>query len=93
MDYHHVAKIFKALAHPTRLKIMELLLHKESLCVCHIYESLDLEQANVSQHLRILKNAGLLNSRKEGLQVHYSLCCQSISILLEQASTLANNGG
>lgn len=88
MDYNHVSSIFKALAHPTRLKIMELLLHRESLCVCHIYEALDLEQANVSQHLRVLRNAGLLESRKEGLQVHYSICCQSIADLLEQANQI-----
>jgi ArsR family transcriptional regulator len=90
MDYKHVSNVFKAMAHPTRLKIMELLIHKESLCVCHIYEALDLEQANVSQHLRVLKNAGLLKSRKEGLQVHYSICCQSISNILELADNIGD---
>ncbi len=89
MDYNHVTNIFKALAHPTRLKIMELLLNQDSLCVCHIYEALNLEQANVSQHLRVLKNAGLLNSRKEGLQVHYYICCPTVSEILERASKLA----
>ncbi len=66
------ADFFKALSHPTRIKILELLREGE-LCVCDILEALKLEQSNVSQHLAILRKQGILNSRKKGLKVLYSI--------------------
>ena len=71
------ADFIKALSHPTRLKIIEYLQGGEK-CVCEIHISLDLEQANVSRHLSILKKEGLLQSRKEGLKVIYWVTDQSI---------------
>lgn len=88
MDYKRTAEIFKALSHPTRLKIMELLKSSSDLCVCHIYEALELEQANVSQHLRILRTAGLIRSKKQGLKVHYSICCEEIKTLLDSVQDI-----
>ncbi len=67
------AGLLKSLAHPTRLEILELLKDKQELCVCEIYEKLDLEQSNVSQHLKILKDQGILTSRKDGLMVFYKV--------------------
>ncbi|MCJ7806588.1 MAG: metalloregulator ArsR/SmtB family transcription factor [Clostridia bacterium] len=61
---------FKALAHPTRLQIMELLRSGER-CVCEIFPALEMEQSSVSRHLAILKREGLLHSRKDGLKVIY----------------------
>ncbi|WP_018249891.1 ArsR/SmtB family transcription factor [Orenia marismortui] len=66
------SELFKALAHPIRIEILELLTEGE-LCVCHIYEDLEQSQSNVSQHLSKLKNAQLVEARKDGLQVYYSL--------------------
>ncbi|MCL5290034.1 MAG: metalloregulator ArsR/SmtB family transcription factor, partial [Firmicutes bacterium] len=60
------ADIFKALAHPTRIRILDLLKNGE-LCVCDIFEELQVEQANTSQHLAVLKKQDILQSRKEGL--------------------------
>ncbi|MDK2919225.1 MAG: hypothetical protein PWQ37_1958 [Candidatus Petromonas sp.] len=72
--FHQLSSaFFKSLAHPTRLQILELLKDKDELCVCHIYEDLGLEQSNVSQHLKILKEQNLLRSRKDGLKVMYSV--------------------
>ncbi|WZL74358.1 metalloregulator ArsR/SmtB family transcription factor [Clostridiaceae bacterium 35-E11] len=65
------ASFLKALAHPTRLQILERLKNEDELCVCHIYEDLGLEQSNVSQHLKVLKDQGILTSRKDGLMVMY----------------------
>ena len=65
--------LFKSIAHPTRIAILELLRNDPSLCVCTIYEKLNLEQSNISQHLKILKTAGILNSKKCGLQVMYKV--------------------
>jgi ArsR family transcriptional regulator len=66
------ADIIKSLADPTRLKIIYLLEHGE-LCVCEIMSALDKPQPTVSHHLNLLKNAGLLKWRKEGVWIHYKL--------------------
>ena len=64
------AAALKALGQPTRLRILELLRNGER-CVCEIFPAIDEEQSNVSRHLAVLRNAGLVASRKEGLNVHY----------------------
>jgi DNA-binding transcriptional ArsR family regulator len=67
------AGVFQALAHPTRIAIVELLRDERSVPVGMIYERLGLEQANVSQHLAVLRSRQLVIGRKEGNQVFYSL--------------------
>jgi ArsR family transcriptional regulator len=64
--------LFKALAHQTRLHILCLLLDGE-VCVCKIMAILQLPQSTASRHLAILKNAGLVEDRRDGTWVHYSL--------------------
>lgn len=76
---------FKALSHPTRLKILDRLKSEEELCVCHIYEDLNLEQSNVSQHLKVLKNQGILASQKKGLKVMYRIKQPEIIKILDLA--------
>jgi ArsR family transcriptional regulator len=66
------ANIFQALAHPTRIAIVEVLRDGE-LSAGAIISRLGLEQANASQHLAILRLKQILNSRKEGNQVFYSV--------------------
>ncbi|HZK44466.1 MAG TPA: metalloregulator ArsR/SmtB family transcription factor [Syntrophomonadaceae bacterium] len=56
---------FKAIGEPTRLKILRLLV-EEDLCVCDIEEVLQMSQPRISQHLKVLKQAGLVGDRKEG---------------------------
>ena len=63
---------FKAISDPTRLKILHLLQHGE-LCVCEIISILEKPQSTVSHHLNILKGAGYIKGRKEGVWIHYSL--------------------
>ena len=65
-------QLFKALADETRLRILNLVSHRE-LCVCHVVEALGLGQSKVSRHLAHLRNAGLVNDRREGLWMYYSL--------------------
>ena len=67
-----LVKIMKALSDPTRLKIVKMLQHK-TLCVCEIQAALGQSQPNVSKHLKILQEAGLVESRKDGLWVNYAL--------------------
>lgn len=57
--------LFKALGEPTRLKIIKLLADRE-LCVCDLEEIMQISQPRISQHLKVLKHAGLVNERKEG---------------------------
>jgi ArsR family transcriptional regulator len=64
--------LFKALADVTRLRILGLLLTGE-VCVCHIHETLKIPQPKASRHLAYLRRAGLVDSRREGLWIHYRL--------------------
>jgi DNA-binding transcriptional ArsR family regulator len=66
------AKIVKALAHPTRLFIVDQLSKKEK-CVCALTEMVGVDISTVSKHLAILKEAGIVEDEKRGLQVCYRL--------------------
>jgi DNA-binding transcriptional ArsR family regulator len=66
------ADIFQALAHPTRIAIVELLRGRE-MSAGQLIEKLGLEQANASQHFAVLRSKHVVNSRKKGNQVFYSL--------------------
>ncbi len=63
--------LFKALSDETRLRIY-LLLGRGELCVCQIQVALAMSQAKVSRHLTVLRHAGLVTSRREGLWMYYS---------------------
>ena len=65
-------QVFKALADATRLRILALLGGNE-VCVCHIHDSLDLPQPTVSRHLGYLRRAGLVDTRRDGVWMHYRL--------------------
>ena len=64
--------LFKALSDETRLKIV-ILLHKRELCVCQIEAALGISQTKASRHLSLLRRAGLLKARREGLWMYYTL--------------------
>jgi ArsR family transcriptional regulator len=64
-------KVMKAMSDPGRVKMLKLL-QRRTLCVCELQAALGLSQPNISKHLRILQEAGLVDSRKEGLWVNYS---------------------
>lgn len=64
--------VFKALSDETRLRIVKLLENGE-LCVCHIVAAVDMSQPRISFHLKTLKDAGLVQDRREGKWMHYRL--------------------
>lgn len=66
------AEILKVLGHPVRLKIVAGLCTRECN-VKHIWECLGLPQATVSQHLALLKNKGIIEGKREGVEVHYTV--------------------
>ena len=67
-----VARWFHALADETRVRIVEMLSHKER-CVCELEQVLDIAQSRLSFHLKVLKDAGLIADRKEGRWMFYGL--------------------
>jgi ArsR family transcriptional regulator len=71
------ADIVKALAHPTRLFIVNEL-SKGERCVCELRDGVGADMSTVSKHLSVLKNAGVVEDDKRGLQVYYRLCCPCI---------------
>lgn len=80
-------KLFKALAHPIRLNIVKKLIHGE-LCVCELINDVEFSQSNLSQHLKILKDAGILISEKDGLRVNYSIYNTDIKSIIEISEKL-----
>jgi len=67
------ASKLRAMAHPMRIAIIDLLSSNKRLTVTEIYERLSIEQASASHHLNILKNKGLLESKRDGKMILYSL--------------------
>jgi DNA-binding transcriptional ArsR family regulator len=82
------AEILAALAHPNRIRIVESL-RRDTLCACELAPALDLEQSNLSRHLKILVNAGVLKSWKDGLRVNFKVADDRIFKILDAAALIA----
>lgn len=67
------SEILRALAHPLRMQILEFIDKHKTINVNKIYNTLKLEQSITSQHLRILRLAGIVETRREGKFIHYSI--------------------
>ncbi len=80
-SYDQQATAFRALAHPARLRILDLLAQGEA-CVCHLTAVLGQRQPYVSQQLMVLRAAGLVTDRKDGLMVYYRLRDDGVRDLL-----------
>ncbi|HNO80306.1 MAG TPA: metalloregulator ArsR/SmtB family transcription factor [Phycisphaerae bacterium] len=70
--YEARAKVAKALAHPSRLLMLDALAEKE-LCVCDLTDLVGADQSTVSKHLAVLKNAGIVADRRDGVMIFYRL--------------------
>ena len=79
--------LMKALAHPLRLRILEYIDSQGVINVNKIYNTLQIEQSVTSQHLRLLKLAGVVISRKDGKYVHYNINYP----ILQKAEKAVNN--
>ncbi|WP_339735557.1 metalloregulator ArsR/SmtB family transcription factor [uncultured Gimesia sp.] len=73
-QYEARAKIAKAMAHPSRLLMLDLL-QKQEMCVSDITVEVGADQSTVSKHLAILKDTGLIGVRKEGAMSYYRVTC------------------
>ena len=83
-----MADVFKALGDPTRLEIIDLLTKSKNLCVGVIAEKTGMSQPAISQHLKVLKNAGILNAQKMGPEVHYTINQEKITQLKNDVDSL-----
>jgi ArsR family transcriptional regulator, arsenate/arsenite/antimonite-responsive transcriptional repressor len=81
--------LFKALADRTRLRILGLLLTGE-VCVCDIHESLKIPQPKASRHLAYLRRSGLVETRREGLWVHYRVGTLADPVMAAIADAVAH---
>lgn len=87
----NTAHLFKALSEPLRLRILALLLQRETLCVCDLVTVLKQGQSTISRHLNYLKNAGLVKSWREGTWMHYQIEPSALCLLnLIQFQTVLN---
>lgn len=73
----------RAIAHPQRLLIVEMLFQNQSMNVTEMYERLGIEQAVASHHLRILKDRGVVQVRRDGKNSYYSLTSPEYFTILE----------
>jgi ArsR family transcriptional regulator, arsenate/arsenite/antimonite-responsive transcriptional repressor len=84
---HEMEALFRALADVTRLRILGLLLTGE-VCVCDIHESLKIPQPKASRHLAYLRRAGLVETRRAGLWIHYRLATFADPVLAAIAAAV-----
>lgn len=92
LDVRPLSQLFRALGDETRLRIVALLAHGE-LCVCHLEKALGLNQPNISRQLGVLRAARVVEARREGTWVYYSLVPQSHEIVKSQLETLTRAFG
>ncbi len=76
-DFEIKASVLKALAHPTRLSIVDML-SRNDICVCEITKAIGNDMSTVSKHLSVLKNAGLVDINRKGNQIFYKLRCPCV---------------
>jgi ArsR family transcriptional regulator len=79
--------VFKALADPTRLKILECIKNGEK-CICEIIPYTGKSQPNVSQHLKVMKHAGIIDERKDGTRIMIKISKKEIFDIIDQISRL-----
>ena len=79
--------VFKALADPTRLKILECI-GKGEKCICEVIPYTGKSQPNVSQHLKVLKNAGIVDERKDGTRIIIKASNDEIYDIIDKVKNL-----
>jgi len=88
--YRLQARMVKALAHPTRLRMLALL-REGDRCACEFGPLLGLRQANVSQHLAVLRKAHLVSTRRDGVRIMYSLSDERMADVLDTVGQVARD--
>lgn len=81
-EHKEHAEFFKALGHPTRLWIVRQLADGKEHCVCEFVNEVGVDFSTISQHLSVLKQAGIVLDDKRGKSVFYTLSCTCLSTML-----------
>jgi DNA-binding transcriptional ArsR family regulator len=84
--YNSLSKKFKALAHPARLKLLERLI-REDCCVSEIEDCLSISQPRVSQHLKVLKRAGIIQGKRDKRRICYRISDEWVRDLINTISS------
>jgi|LZCG01.1.fsa_nt_gb ArsR family transcriptional regulator len=87
-----IAEIGQALAHPIRVAILRLLADGER-CACEIEPCFDLDQSGISRHLTVLRRAGLVASRRDGVRILHRLASPSVGQVLDLAERILREQG
>lgn len=82
-------EVLRAIAHPVRIKIIKKL-YENPACVCNLNKDIDYSQANISKHLKILKNANIVEYKKEGMFRYYKLTDEKIIEIIHLAEKIAS---
>jgi DNA-binding transcriptional ArsR family regulator len=86
--YEARARIMKAMAHPTRLFIVDELTRSKQRCVCELTQMVGVDMSTVSRHLAVLKNAGIVEVEKRGATVYYRLRCPCVTDFFDCIETV-----
>lgn len=87
LENGHTAKVFKAFCDVHRLHILELLRRGER-CACNLLEDMDIGQSSLSYHMKILCEAGIVDSRQEGKWTHYSISAKGSAEAIEMLKAI-----
>jgi len=90
LQYEARAKVAKAMAHPSRLLLLDLLAQRD-MCVQELTLSVGCDQSTVSKHLAVLKDVGLIESRREGTSNYYTLACDCLDGFFQCLETVVQS--
>ncbi|MBR5513562.1 MAG: winged helix-turn-helix transcriptional regulator [Ruminococcus sp.] len=91
LNEKQTATIFKAFCDENRIKILQLLIDGEK-CACKLLEAMNITQPTLSHHMKTLLDSGIVNGRKEGKWMHYSISKKGLEKAQEYLDFLKNNG-
>ncbi len=91
LNEKQTATIFKAFCDENRIKILQLLIDGEK-CACKLLEAMNITQPTLSHHMKTLLDSGIVNGRKEGKWMHYSISKEGLEKAQEYLDILKNKG-
>ena len=88
MDTEELARAYKALGDENRLRMVRMIAEADDICACHLLDEFDFSQPTLSHHIKVLCAAGLIECRREGKWMHYSLNAEHVGSMRDSLSDL-----